>query len=474
MKAKFNPNIGISIALLVLLAGCQAFNGISMAAPTPAAPFPLTGARASAVGAAALMYYQNPTHSGTLLAPIDADTGLPAAGFSPIDFGTNIQFAFSADRETLAFISTRTASCQDQCLHLLDLRAWKETIQPIRLAGDSTQGVILALNPQGTLVGAAFNNPSQAGSQLLLIDPAQGKVIQQASLSANVQQMGFTPAGSLAVYGNVPQVGGQESKMYVALYDSASLQATWRQDLDEISFGSDFATGNIDPVKSIFLSPAAVFAPDYSRLYVVAADKPLLVSVDFAAKSVQSANIHSRQGWLEQLLTGGSGVAYAKALNGASKLGALSPDGKYLYVVGQSYKAVKGQDGNLTSETTPLGLQVVNLGDGTEVGTLPSTAYNVSVSLDGKMILLTGYDAEKNGTSQPWTDLVDASTLKVTRRIDSELYPSRLLNGSLVLVGWVWSETGSNHMVVYDPGSLTLRSQRQGSSQEYATWVPIP
>jgi hypothetical protein len=479
------------------MAGCQVFNGLP--SPDPAAPLPLTGANASAAGASALLLYDKSGSYGEFLAPLAADSGAPAAGFAPVDFGANEEHVFSADRSLLAFASSDTAACLYKCLHVLDLRTWKETIKPVDLSNNSGAWVTLAFNPQNTIIGVALNNPDDPGGDLLMVDLAQDKVVRQVKFSSTVEQMGFTPDGSLAVYGNrapaagttatpapgidgtiVPGTTGtiaanQESKMYVTLYDGSSLEVRWNQDLDEVSYGSDFGAGvTADPSQGRFLSPAAVFSPDHSRLYVVAADKPLLVSVDFARQTVQSSDIHPRQGWLERLLTAGAGVAYAKTLNGAMKSAILSLDGKYLYIVGQTNTAAKDQNGDWFSQVTPMGLQVVDLSDGAEVGTLASGASDVRLSLDGKTLLLVGYDWSSSGASQPWTDLMDAATLKVTRRFDSELTPTRLLDGSLALLSTIWSDSGANQMAIYDPGSLTMRSQRQGTAADYAAWAPIP
>jgi hypothetical protein len=438
-------------------------------------PLPLTGANASAAGASALLLYDNPGGYGEFLAPLDASTGKPAAGFAPVDFGASEEHVFTADRSLLAFASTNTASCQAKCLHVLDLRTWKETIQPVKLSVDSSVWSTLAFNPQNTLVGVALNNSSDPGGQLLLVDLAQGKVTRQVKFSSNIEQIGFTPDDSLAVYGNrAPAAPGQESKMYVTLYDGSSLQVRWSQDLDKVSHGSDFTTVSTDPSQGRFLSPAAVFSPDHARLYVIAADKPLLVSVDFAGQTVKSTDIHPRQGWLEHLLTAGASVVYAKTMNGAMKTGVLAPDGNTMYVVGQINTAVKDQDGNWSSQVTPMGLQVVDLSDGAEVGTLASGASDIRLSLDGKTLVLVGYDWGSSGASLPWTDLVDTATLKVTRRLDSELTPSLLLDGSLALLSSIWSNSGANQLAIYDPALLTQRSQRQGTTMDYAAWLPIP
>ena len=479
MKTKFLKVI-YACAILLLQAGCQALAAPS-STPTPA---PLSGPRASAAGASALVQYQEPGTVGVTLAPVDAGTGRLVDGFAPINLGYEPDYAFSADRERLAFASTIQPSCTAKCLHILDLRTWKETLQPpLPLDPDGSLYAVLAFDPAGTKLAVALNDAIGPGAQLLLVDLAQAKVIRQVKLDASVMQLGFTPAGALAVYGmqapatptvsqGTPPVP-PENHMYAALYDGASLQELWRQELDNVSFGNDEA-GMIDPTQGRWLNPAAVFSPDYARLYVLPADLPELVSVDFAARTVQTFEIGPRQGLLERLLTAGASVAYAKALNGASKNAAISPDGKTLYVVAQTNTAVKDASGGWTSQQTMLGLQVVDVSDGTELGSLASEAWDVRVGLDGRSILLTGVDQVSDGTYGTWTDLVDAAALKVVQRFKGDVTPSRLLDGETALLSLVWTNSGANTVAVYDPASFTLRSQRTETSDNYAAWLPVP
>lgn len=457
-----------------LLSACQVFNGVAAQTSARSVPLPLTGSMASAAGASALLLYRNWGSEDTLLAPISADTGQPVAGFAPIDVGTNFVSAFSADRGLLAYISSSTNACPVKCLHLLDLRTWKETIKPLMLSEDDSMWPIMAFNPSGTLLGVALNIQASPGSQILLVDLSQDKVIRQVKFSSNVQQLSFTPDGSLAVYGNLAPILGKANIMYAALFDGSSLQLIWQQDLDMVSYGDESGLNVADPTQGKFLDPAAVFSPDAARLYVIAADEPRLVTVDFGARSVNNAEIHPPQTWLERLLDSTASVAYAKMLNGASKTGILSQDGKYMYVVGQSYTPVKDQAGNWTAESKALGLQVVDLSNGVEVAKMESQAYSVGLALDGKSILLGGWDNPPVGSSHSWTDLVDPTTYKVTGRLESEILPSRLLDGSQVFLSSLYLDGGTTKLAVYDPGSTTPRSQLKQFNQDDPTWLPIP
>lgn len=478
MKSRLLLIVIFPAAMIVLLAGCQVFPGIfpSSAAggssqPTPA---PLTGGQASTAGASALLQVQKPGNNGSLLEPFSATTGEPVDAAAPIDFGQDAQYAFSPDRRLLAFATSSTKDCLDKCLHLLDMKTWKETIAPVVLSSDGSLWAMLAFNQAGTQVAVVLNNTINLGASLLLVDLSQDKVIRQAQLASYILQIGFTSDNSLAVYGNRQPQPGKADIMYVALYDSSSLQLKWQQDVDLVTFSNEADMNLADPSQGRYLYPAAAFSSNGNYLYVVAADVPRLVTVDFSRRSVSSADIHPPQSLLERLLASTASVVYAKTLNGTTKTGVLSLDGRYMFVVGQTSTAVKDNNGDWTAKLTPLGLQVIDLSDGVEVAHVATPAEDVSVSLDGKILLLRGYGQSTSGTSQPWTDLLDAATYKVVDHYVSLLIPSRLLNGDLVWLSTIWSDSGNNQLAIYDTATRLLRVQREGSLNEDASWISIP
>ncbi len=462
------------IVLFVSLSGCGVVNSTPGLQLSQAVSLPLTGDKASVVGASALLLES--TQNGYFnLVPISAGDGKPVNGFAPVEFGTSTTFAFSPDRQQIAFVTNSTMSCPNACLHVLNLHAWKEDVTPIVLPNSLADWIRLTFDQSGERIALFIDSNAGNGGQLLLIDPAQDKIVQKVDVSSNIFQMAFTPAGDLAVYGNRAGNPNQLTTMYVTLFSTPSLEVKWQQDLKMVSYGTEPLDPSADPSQGQYLDPAAVFSSAQSRLYVVAADKPLLVTVDFTRQAVQSATIQPRQSRLVRLMALGAGVVYAKMLNGTTKNAVLSNDGKYLYVIGTTTTAVKDQSGNWNMQTTPLGLQKVDLQDGTEVAKLATTASTVGLSLDGKTILLNGWDDNSAGPAHSWTDLVDAASLKVTGRIFSELLPSRLLDGSLAWLGSSWSQNGGvDKMEIYDAGTQKIRIKLADAEMNDSVWVQIP
>jgi hypothetical protein len=459
---------------LVLLTGCQVLGGNSGTPSLQATPLPFTGGNASVVGASALLLENRPLDVGFTLVPISAGDGRPVEGFAPIEFGVSATYAFSSNRQQIAFVTNTTMSCPNACLHVLNLRTWKEDITPIVLPNSLADWINLAFDPSGERIALFIDSNGGNGGQLLLADLAQDKIIQQVDVSANISQMAFTPNGDLAVYGNLPNEPNKVTIMYVTLFTIPNLSVKWNQDLDMVSFSTESLNPSSDPSLGEYLNPAAVFSLDHSRLYVVAADEPRLVTVDFSRQTVANATIQPPRSLLEKLLDATAGIVYAKMLNGTTKNAVLSADGKYLYVVGTTTSTVKDQYGNLSMQTTPLGLQKVDISSGTEVARLATTASNVSLSLDGKTLLLNGSDDSPDGYAQAWTDVVDAASLKVTDRIGTDLMPSRLLDGSLAWLAYTWTNSGYATTEIYNPDTRSLRSKVTGQNSNDSTWIQIP
>ncbi len=462
------------VFLSVSLAGCGVWNSASGPFPTQAAPLPLTGDKASIVGASALLLDNQPGIIGNVLTPISISTGKPVPGFTPVELGVSMTYAISADREHLVFVTNSTMSCFNACLHAFNLRTWKEEITPIVLPNSLADNIRLSFDGSGKMVAVFIDSNAGNGGQLLLVDLAQVKIVKQISVSSNIFQMAFTSNGDLAVYGNKPGKPNQLTYMYVSLYSTPELNVKWQQDLVMIAYGTESQLQPLaDPSQGKYLDPAAVFSTDQSRLYIVAADEPLLVTVDFTRQSVQSAIIQPRQSLLDRLMAIGAGVVYAKMLNGTSLSASLSMDGKYLYVVGVTSTAVKDQNGDWTVKTTPLGLKVVDTSNGNLVKQLDTDASSVAASLDGKTILLNGW-GDSTSSDQVWTDLVDTNTYKITGRIYDDLMPSRLLDGSLAWLGTNWQNSGPSRMSIYRSGAQNSTSKLDSSDTSDSFWIPIP
>jgi hypothetical protein len=480
MQKKLMRLSRILLAVSILLTACQPVDRLAALVnnqPSPTPP-PLSGPNASQLGASVLMMQQLSGMGNQQLVPIAAATGKPVAGYQPVDLGINPQTAFSQNRELLAFVTNGRGDCPQQCVYVLNLRTWQPAIPPVALPSSTEiySWDQLAFDPSAKTLAVALNSPTSSSGQLYRVDLTQHKVTGQATLPFNTTQIGFTPGGSLALVGTAPLPGVKDTALQALLLDGVTLQTLWQPDLHEVRFSQDMLADPNDPSVGRYLNPAQVFTPDFSQLYLVAADEPRLFTLNWAAKTVRSVEIQPRKSLLERLLASTASLVYAKSLNGTTKSGVLSSDGRYLYVTGQTSTAVKDKTGNWTAQNTPLGLQVIDTRDGTELRHLNTDATEVYLDLDGKTLMLKGWKQIDSTTWQSWTDFLDPASLQVKSQVKQDLQPTRLLDGSL---GWLTNEMlnngGTYHLAIYRAGNAVPLVEWDAPAQTtFAYWLLIP
>ena len=413
------------------------------------APDPLTGKAASRLGAAALTLQQKAGSEAFTIVPVSAASGQPVSGAQPVVVGGLEAYGFSTDRSQMAFLSGQSADCSTHCLHLMDLRSWEETITPVVL--DNTFGAWYLIptffDLRSPRLAVIRNEQSEPASQIFLVDRVQGKVVQQTSLPINIFKAAYTPSGGLALYGSKIDPAGQgktgiTSSAALFLLDGSDLRTLWQHDLEAVHFLVDGSDDYSDPMQGQYLDPAAAFSADGSRLYIAAADRPLLLTVDFNRQRIQQATIQPRASLLDRLMTAGAEPVQAKTFNGIYKNGVLSRDGRIFYVIGQELTGVKNERGEYEMKLRPLGLQMIDTRDGTLITQVETEANDLAISLDGKTLLLHGWQMAAEGDNNqgelnPWTDVLDLESRAVVQHFEGSVYPSRLLNGSLA-----WLITG--------------------------------
>ncbi|MDR3573677.1 MAG: hypothetical protein P4L50_07440 [Anaerolineaceae bacterium] len=473
MMTTFTLKLILGLAVLLSLSGCQSFSGLLGETAKPTALPPLSGPRASVLGESALAFQQSTDTGGVFLTPILAGTGKVVSGYQALDIGQNYDYAFSPNREQLAIVSLGARDCSSICLHVLDLRTWKYSIPAVDLSKDSSAFFSnLVFDPQGKKLAMVYDNGNNL-SQIVLLDLVQGKVTARSDINYSPFMDAFTPNGSLAVWGSFQQ-SQQDTIGHVALLDGNNLTVQWQQDLPQVSYGNDIMTESNDPTIGRYLSPATAFAPDASRLYIVLADTPRLLTIDFTQPSVSSLAIEPRRSLIGRLLDSTAGVAYAKALNGTIKTGLLSADGKELFVLGQTSKAVKDKDGNLTSISTPLGLQVIDVNSGALVSGLSTPATDMALSPDGTMLFLYSWTQYNDVLSIPSTEIIDVKKLAVASTLPGQYTPTRLLDGK---IGWLYENPqidNTDRLAIYDPSGSKLRNTWSEPNTNTMFWLAVP
>lgn len=473
------------LLIIFLLAACQAVpeavapapqaNATVAQANTPlpqeTAPLPVTGVSADAL---ALTIREKTIGSTLEMLPVLAKTGQAPDGYSAIDLGSNVQYAFTPDLARMAFLSYGAQNCAAYCFHLVDLPTWKEIITPIEVVDDpSVWGVAIVFDETLDRAAFALNEQNGTRSILAVVDLAAAKITAQVDRSEAITGLSFTPSGALAAYGGVGG-GGPDELLRALLFDPSTLALTWEQDLTELAYGqipSEDAPD--DPMLASYLSPGAVFSPDGAKLYLVAADEDRLHTVDFEGRAVTSAFIQPPRSLLDRLMALGAGVARAKLLNGASKGLEVSADGQHLFVVGQVYTSVKQKNGEYSTQRTPLDFQVIEAASGTELFRMKSEASNLELSSDGKTVFLHSWPVTESGADRPYTQLYDTAAGEVQLTLQGEIRPTRLLNGQQAWLQSEWFNERSRRISLFAPGDVDNPLIQQRNEGSYIDWIIV-
>ena len=414
----------------------------------------------------------NPGNMIVSLVPVSAETGNPIIGAEPIVLGQGLAYGFSKDRSQMAVLSYSAKDCKRFCLRILDLHSLQVITGPVPLGKNlNAWFTIPTFDENSRYIPLLVSGNGTDTTEALLIDRSNNEVSVKVDLDSNVYQMTYTPDGNLAVYGTQTDPPNSAMQFYTALLDGTDLHVLWEQTLPEIKLSEGDINDHSDPLKGVYYDPAKIFSPDGSKLYIVAADEPTLVTVDYQSRTVQSSTIEPKRTWLEKLLASGIQNVQAKMMNGTHKTGVVSLDGRYLFVVGQQSVATKKDDDEFDMSTIPLGLQVIDTKDGSLVQQFDTQASQVSLSRDGKTLLLNGWGTNGVG-DQSWTDVLDLSSMEVVQRVNGTATSSYLLDGSLAWLVTGFNSGSSFTIEVYRPGEASPRSHITRSS--YVDWIIVP
>ena len=386
--------------------------------------------------------------SGTTLHAVDAATG--EAVHEPLDFDHIYAHAYAPNHGTLAFFEGSSAW---HTLQLLDLDTW----QPVKTALKS-YGVLpsstLAWRADGTQLAATMRVVEAAlgaewSNRLALVDTADGSILHEVEIDFAPRAMHFTADGqSLAVYGTAYDAYALDEETLpapptVALFDAQTLAPQWSTALDGIVHGAWCAercetphefTGVDDAPRGHYWTPAVVFAPDASALYVVHADEEKLTTVDLTNRRVHTQDIRPSQNWIETLiervLSLLARTAKAKVpFDGAERRAVLSPDGTRLYVSGTRY-TIGEEEGQPRVQSTPLGVQLIDPATGHLLAQPEQSTSAPTLTPDGQHLLASIRDE----ADESHTLLLDAQTLEEVARVAGRLTLAPQPNGEALLL----------------------------------------
>ena len=420
---------------------------------------------------------------GDLLVLINPHTGQVLPDYEPMPMGQAIFQAFSPDQHTLAAVGFVSGDHPNGgSLHLIDLDTWKEQVQELRL--DSYVNA-MAFSPDGRKLAIAYGNTQSHVLVLYGNPPVTSKTaIRETSLDFYVYNMKFMNDGSgLMIYGSKIENRYTVNEMspdppIADLLDSADLSVRWKTSLSGVHHGilpkDENAAAPPDmtqPGQANYLYPGLVFAPDRNILYIAHADEDKLTTVDFDAQKVTTLDIKSQLSWIDRLLSLGTIVAHAKVAEGIRKSAVISPDGQFLYIVGQRSELGESTNNETQVNTIPLGLQIVRTQGGSRMAHYDTDAEELSISADGRYLYLRTWGVSP-GIAR--TEVFDTSTDQIISRLDGMwLMPTRRLDGRPILGSSVWmNDKNIYHNSIVDPQDMSVLAEWDGPDS--ITWLPTP
>ncbi len=402
---------------------------------------------------------------------VSSMTGKPFDEFASIALEYYDNYVYSPDGKTLAVISNAQ-------LYLIDLPSWNFRQMDTGLRGPVYSAVY---SPDGTLLAFASGS---SGGDLQILDARNGEVRASTQAGFSIRNLKFTTDGkAIMVYG--PQFAGTgvaaSAEVSVdapkaVLYAVPNLRPLWSVKLNGIrdgTFPKKAGAGNTpdiyQPGAAWHFQPGLAFAPKADLLYLVHGDQDKLTTVDFTARHVKTVDLQVKTRWLDRLLALTAGVAHAKGMDGTTKQAVISPDGKFLFVVGNTETVTpkaNGTDWDITD--TAIGLQIIDPQDGTLVDKIDTPASLVRLSpVDGQLLLI-GWDQ-----GRPFTDVYDISSRSVIRHLDGMyLIPTRRLDGKAILASSDFLNGYETYVTVLDP--LTWATTSQWTGKGDVGWLMDP
>ncbi len=417
------------------------------------APFPVIELEPVEVGtadtaSASSILLQKWASGGTALHAVDPANGQAAPGREPLQFERIDAHTFAPARDTLALVES--AGYWDT-LHLLDLNTWE--LMQTELTSHQSRAV-LVFHPNGGQLAAAMREGQSAlvdkpFYRLALVDAVDGSILNEIELDFAPHALRYTADGSvLAVYGTALDAYALDEETppaapTVALFDAQTLARQWSAPLDGVIHGAwcearcdnlhDFSSPE-DAPRGLYWTPAVVFVPDASALYVAHADAEKLTTVDLANRRVSTVDVRPPQTWLERwierVLSLFAQSAQAKVpFAGADRQAVLSADGSHLYVSGTRY-VIGEADGQVRVQTEPMGVRAIDPATGHLLAQAEQPSSVLSLTPDGRRLLLP---IRQEGEASS-TVVLDAQSLETVEVLDGVVQVAQQLSGEPVLL----------------------------------------
>jgi WD40 repeat protein len=472
----------IGPALSLMLTAC------SPAAPAflPATPFPTTSSqptlppatitfapKPAGVGVPAIRYLRDKSE----LVVISPVTGQELDSFTPLSLRDFYNYAFAPDGRTLALVANAR-------LYLIDLPSWKTREYDLGVHGWMSSFVY---SKDGSLLALASGDPE---SHIWIVDTQNGKITAKQKANFSIRKIQFTADGKalmaygphIASDGDAANAGVSVGSPKATLYSLSDLNLLWSTELDGVRDGTFPKKADAPITNDIYLpgaawhyEPGIAFSPNSDTLYLVHGDEEKLTTVDFVNQKVHTVDVQVKTSWLDHLMSFTAGVAHAKGMDGTVKQAFISPDGKLLFVGGNTEAVIPQTDkSDLEITDTPIGLQVIIAEDGTLVTDLDIEATPTGLSSDNRYIFLTGWKNNDRG-GIPTTDVYETSSMSLIKHIDHvQLMPTRRIDGKPILVSSEYIGTNGDDvcfLASVDSDTWTITNSWNGSC---VGWLIVP
>jgi WD40 repeat protein len=411
---------------------------------------------------------------GNILFPLDPTSGTALPGYQPISLGYTFSYAFSPDRNTLAAVSFPNEMNSRGSLLLIDLPTWKTQRFELGLRGWVNT---MVFSPDGRQLAIAHG---ESRYKLTIVNIEEGMITAQSPTDSFVSRLKFAESGeALMLYSPTINTGNglTANPPQVLLLNAADLTPRWSAGLEEVHDGifprdENVTLANIhEPGQAFYISPGLVFAPERDVLYVVHADSEKFTTVDFGNQNVKTIDIRAKLSWFEGFLSMTAGVAHAKIGDGITRQAVISPDGRFLYVVGVNSSTSQDQQGNWKMEQSPLGLEILQTSDGSRVERIETDTTELSISPDGRFLYLRNWG--NNQDYIPWTEIFDTSSQQLVARTEKvSAMPALLMNGGYLLVSKYSTSETSHHMSVLEPDGSSVLAE--WTAPEFLWWLTTP
>jgi hypothetical protein len=404
------------------------------------------------------------------LSIISSLTGKPFNEFDSIPF-EYFNYAFSPDRQALAVVSNAQ-------LHLINLPSWEDHSAAISLLGPLSSVIY---SPDGKLL--AFAGALSSGD-LWIVDAKTGESKSSTQAGFSIKNIKFTADGKgimvyaaqLASEGIAANAGVSAGAPKAALFRTSDLHLLWSVELAGVRdgvFPKNVETANTQdiyqPGAAWQYEPGIAFAPNASILYVVHGDEDKLTTVDFIDRTVKTVDIRAKTTWFDGLLALTAGVAHAKGMDGTVKQAVISPDGKFLFVAGNTETITQQANGsNWDIKDTPTGLQMIATEDGTLIEKISIEASSVRLSPDSKQLFLANWSNGRTGT-----DVYDIASKSIIKHFENVYLVSTLrLDGKPILVSNRSVSPYENYITLIDPDTWGTISEWK--SEGDVGWLSVP